>query len=151
MTPANQRQLPYFQRAALIVSDIDQSLQVYQHTLGFELEFIGIDTPDSYSYEIFKIDHSIQTRFATLSSESQQRTLALIEVPNQKLYTENQLRTSAIVIQTNDLELLKAKLENLNLKTCRMVRHDNPAKGPARLEMAFYDFDLHPVVIYQLL
>lgn len=151
MTPANQRPLPYFQRSALIVSNIDKSLQIYQQILGFELEFIGIDSPDSYSYEIFKIDNSIQTKFATLSSKSQQRTLALMEVPNQIFYSENQLRISAIVIQVQDLETLKIELEKLNLQTCRMVRHDNPAKGPARLEMAFYDFDLHPVVLYQLL
>jgi catechol 2,3-dioxygenase-like lactoylglutathione lyase family enzyme len=146
-----QRTLPYFQRAALVVSDIDKSLLIYRDILGFSLEYLGIDTPDSYGYEVFKIDNSIQTRFATLSSVQQQRTLALIEVPNIKIYESNQTRISAVVIQVKSVEKTRQKLIENKIETLRIVKHDAPNQGLARQEMGFYDFDGHLVVIYEIL
>ena len=81
MLPASERPLPYFQRAALLVDDMDRALAVYRDLLGFTLEVLGDDKTDSYAYEIFSIPRTVAIRFAALSSQSQQRTLALIEAP----------------------------------------------------------------------
>jgi catechol 2,3-dioxygenase-like lactoylglutathione lyase family enzyme len=133
----------------LLVSDIDKALLVYRDVLGFVVEFIGVDTPDAYSYEIFRIPRTIQTRFATLSSASQQRTLALIEMPGFAGVADGVL-TAATVIQVASVDAVLQAATVLGLATTAVHCVLAPAKGPARREAAFYDYDGHAVVIYQL-
>ena len=49
MLPAAKRPLPYFQRAALLVDDLDRAFEVYRDLLGFALEFVGDDESDSFA------------------------------------------------------------------------------------------------------
>jgi catechol 2,3-dioxygenase-like lactoylglutathione lyase family enzyme len=146
--PAAERPLPYFQRAALVVDDLDKAFEVYRDLLGFDLEFIGDDRSDAFAYEIFSIPQDIKIRFAALSSESQQRTLALIEAPGHAAAQSE--RRTAVVIQ---VESVTATLEGavaLGLDICQPRTSLDPAKGPPRTESGFYDHDGHTVVIYNL-
>ena len=64
MIPAAERPLPYFQRIALIVDDLDKAFAVYRDLLGFELEYIADHESESFAYEIFEIPESVVIRFA---------------------------------------------------------------------------------------
>ncbi len=145
-----QRKLPYFQRACLLTRNMGKALQVYCDLLGFTLEYQSADKPDSYSYDIFNIPRDIPTRFATLSSEQQQRTLALIEVPDASFFGSN-TRLAAAVIHTESVTELLRQAQALGLKTLPPQLHPAPEQGPGRQEACLYDFDGHPVVIYQIL
>ena len=145
-----ERPLPWFQRACLLVRDMDRALGVYRDLLGFTLAHLGTDGDDAYSYEIFRIPRDIQTRFATLSSEAQMRTLALIEVPGNVL-AGAAIPSAATVIQVASVDAMLSAAMEAGLECCLPRRHDEPASGPGRIEAAFYDPDGHPVVIYEVL
>jgi catechol 2,3-dioxygenase-like lactoylglutathione lyase family enzyme len=149
MLPANERPLPYFQRAALVVGDLDRALAVYRDLLGFTLEYVAGAEAESFAYEVFGVPEQIEIRFAALSSESQQRTLALIEAPGLEFDDRSGPR-AAPVLQVESVPATLADAARLGLKTCEPRTTLAPAKGPPRTESAFYDPDGHPVVIYQL-
>lgn len=140
---------PWFQRACLLVRDIEQALIVYRDLLGFELNYLGDDAAESFSYEIFRIPTAIQTRFATLSSPRQTRTLALIEVPDDEFFAHPPL--DACVIRVASVEETLATAQQIGLECCEVRREESPLRGPARSEAAFYDHDGRPVVIFEYL
>ncbi len=148
MLSAAERPLPFFQRAALLVDNLDKALAVYRDLLGFELEFVGDDESDSFAYEIFSIPTEVKTRFATLSSESQQRTLALIEAPGHAAAQSE--RRTAVVIQVESVAATLEGASALGLDICVARTERDPKKGPPRTESGFYDHDGHTVVIYNL-
>jgi catechol 2,3-dioxygenase-like lactoylglutathione lyase family enzyme len=148
MLPANERPLPYFQRAALLVNDLDRAFEVYRDLLGFELEFVGDDKSDSFAYEIFSIPQNVKIRFAALSSKSQQRTLALIEAPGHAAAQSE--RRTAVIVQVESVPATIEGAAALGLAICQPRTTLDPAKGPPRTEAGFYDHDGHTVVIYNL-
>ena len=149
MLPANERPLPYFQRAALVINDLDRALLVYRDLLGLTLEYVGDQEADVFAYEIFGIPEDIPIRFATLSSESQQRTLALIEAPGLPSPVRDAPR-AAVVIQVASVPETLAGATALGLGIREPRTTLTPEKGPPRTESAFYDSDGHVVVIYQI-
>ena len=148
MLPAAERPLPYFQRLALVVDDLDKAFEVYRDLLGFELEFIGDDTSDAFAYDIFAIPREVKIRFAALSSESQQRTLALIEAPGFAAGQSD--RRAAAVVQVGSVAETTARARALGLQAHEPRTELDPANGPPRTEGGFYDHDGHTVVIYNL-
>lgn len=149
MIPATDRPLPYFQRTALVVNDLDEALAVYRDLLGFTLEFVGGRESDAYAYEIFSIPESVPIRFAALSSQTQQRTLALIEAPGHAASLGDTHRF-ATVIQVASVRETLAEAAGLGLRTCEPRTELDPANGPPRTEGGFDDHDGHTVVIYNL-
>jgi catechol 2,3-dioxygenase-like lactoylglutathione lyase family enzyme len=147
--PASERPLPYFQRAALLVDDLDRAFEVYRDLLGFTVEYVAGQEAEAFAYEIFGIPEGVDIRFATLSSESQQRTLALIEAPGH-VASLGDARRAATVIQVASVARTLAAASELGLKTCEPRTSLDPAKGPPRTESGFYDHDGHTVVIYNL-
>jgi catechol 2,3-dioxygenase-like lactoylglutathione lyase family enzyme len=148
MLPAAERPLPFFQRIALVVDDLDKAFEVYRDLLGFELEFIGDDTSDAFAYEVFAIPREVKIRFAALSSESQQRTLALIEAPGFAAGQSD--HRAAAVVQVPSVVETTARVRELGLKAHEPRTELDPANGPPRTEGGFYDRDGHTVVIYNL-
>ena len=148
MIPAAERPLPFFQRIAIIVDDLDKAFEVYRDLLGFKLEYVADHTSESFAYEIFGIPETVTIRFAALSSETQQRTMALIEAPGHAAAQSE--RRTASVIQVASVVETTTKAKELGLET-REPRTDlDPAAGPPRTEGAFFDHDGHTVVIYNL-
>lgn len=145
------RRLPFLQRPALVVSDLERALEVYRDLLGFAVGFIGVDAADSYSYQVFDIPPETGTRFCVLSTEQQERGLALIEVPGRELYAPSQMRLAAIVVQVADLADMLERARRSGLRCLEPRRHPAPERGAARVEACFHDPDGHPIVIYQLL
>lgn len=129
---------------------MERALAVYRDLLGFHLEYLGEDEAESFSYTIFKIPRDIPTRFATLSSPAQTRTLALIEVPTD-IPLVSAMPSAAAVVRVESVEATLQGAAGLGLERCEVRRHAKPAKGPGRIESAFYDFDAHPVVIFELI
>ena len=128
---------------------MDRALAVYRDLLGFTLEFLGDDKTDTYAYEIFSIPRTVAIRFAALSSQSQQRTLALIEAPGHAAALGTS-RRAAVVIQVASVAETLAGATALGLEVCPPHTQLTPEKGPPRTESGFYDHDGHTVVIYQL-
>jgi catechol 2,3-dioxygenase-like lactoylglutathione lyase family enzyme len=149
MLPANERPLPYFQRTTLVVDDLDRSLEVYRDLLGLSLEYVGDDASDPFAYEVFGIPERIRIRFATLSSEIQQRTMALLEAPGLAAERRDPPRAT-VVFQVASVPAVLDGAARLGLRTCEPHTTLTPDKGPPRTESAFYDPDGNPVVIYQL-
>lgn len=148
MLPAAERPLPYFQRLALIVDDLDRAFEVYRDLLGFTVDFIGGRQTDAFAYDIFGIPETVAIRFAALSSESQQRTLALIEAPG--FAAGQSERRAASVIQVVSVAETTARVRALGLEAHEPRTELDPANGPPRTEGGFYDHDGHTVVIYNL-
>ena len=142
--------LPWFQRACLLVRDIPASLRLYEDILGFTVSRLGEDAADAYSYDIFRIPRDVPTRFATLDSPTQQRTLALIEVPGDVLQP-SALPTAASVVRVADLKTTLQLASAAGFAVTEPRWHEAPEAGPARGEAAIYDPDGHPAVIFELL
>jgi len=140
------RNLPYLQRPCLVVKNLERAFALYRDLLGFTVEYVGEDSPESYSYRIFRISQAVQTRFATLSSPDQQRTLALIEVPDFE-GKQGEIIDSAIVIHVSNVKTITEAVKRLGLTCCDTHVAAGP---PARTEAGFYDADGHLIVVYQL-
>lgn len=138
-----------FKRATILVADIDRSLQVYRDILGFEVFQISESSEDSYSYPVFKIPKEAKIRFATLSSPTQVRTLALTEVKGIELPKPAVPLMTACVIKVNDLEGVMEKIEALGLEVTETEVDGNDEF--TFKEQAFIDFDGHLMVLYQIL
>ena len=142
--------LPWFQRACLLVRDIPASLRLFRDVLGFSVSHFGEDSPDAYSYDIFNIPRDIPTRFATLDSPEQERTLALIEVPGTVLQTFS-IAPAATVVRVANLAATLNRATELGFSVTEPRWHRDPERGPARGEAAIYDPDGHPAVVYEIL
>jgi hypothetical protein len=113
------------------------------------VEYVAGQDDEAFAYEIFDIPEGVEIRFATLSSQSQQRTLALIEAPGHAASLGDARRAAAVIQVASVAETLAAATE-LGLKICQPRTSLDPAKGPPRTESGFYDHDGHTVVIYNL-
>ncbi|MEX1309776.1 MAG: VOC family protein [Candidatus Sulfomarinibacteraceae bacterium] len=148
MLSAAERPLPYFQRLTLVVNDLDKAFEVYRDLLGFTVDFVGGRQTDVFAYDIFGIPADVEIRFAALSSESQQRTMALIEAPGFAAGLSD--RRAASVIQVVSVADTTARVRALGLEAHEPRTELDPANGPPRTEGGFYDHDGHTVVIYNL-
>ena len=64
-----------FQRANYIVSDLKKSLELYCDVLGFINKYESDAPNDSYSYDVFEVDHSKKIRWAGLGTENKLRVM----------------------------------------------------------------------------
>ncbi len=137
-----------FQRGNYVVRDIEKSLTFYRDVLGFEVAFI-LDSPDdSYSYPVFEIDTSQKLRFAVLSTASQERVMALTEVPAE-LPGVPHPRRAAIVLEVGDVDAVCAAASETGCKVYEeeeLHTHD----GRVGREVGIADFDDNLVVIYKI-
>ncbi len=137
-----------FQRGNYVVRDLEKSLTFYREVLGFEVAFI-LDSPDdSYSYPVFEIDRSNKMRFAVLSTESQERVMALTEVPSEVPKVPFP-RRAAIVLEVGDVDAVCTGAAELGLKVYEeeeLHTHD----GRVGREVGIVDFDGNLVVIYRI-
>jgi catechol 2,3-dioxygenase-like lactoylglutathione lyase family enzyme len=141
----------WLKRQALIVSDMERSLSLYAGVLGFTPGEVSTSGATSYSYDVFAIPKKARMRFATLDGRDNQiRSLALIEVTGAKLPKPAKgIRPTATVINTRQLDVVKAKVAALGLKSVP-ERAAVTADGDPMREWAFIDWDGHLIVLYQL-
>jgi len=136
-----------FQRANFLVSNLENALRFYVDVLGFEVAFTQDSEEDSYSYTVFDIDRSQPMKFATLSTPSQVRTMALTEVPN--LEPPALPRRSAIVLEISNLDevLDKAQKGGYHVhEEEELITHD----GRVGREVGVLDDDGNLAVLYYI-
>ena len=135
-----------FQRANYIVRDIERSLEFYRDILGFQVEYIIDSEAESYSYPVFEIPRDREIRFATLSTESQPRVMALTEIPGD-LPDQPLPRRSAIVVEIEDIDGVVAASKSVGLKVYE-EEHLVTQDGREGREIGIVDADGNLVVIY---
>jgi len=135
-----------FQRATYIVRDIDKSLEFYRDILGFELEYVIDSELESYSYPVFEIPQERAIRFATLSTKSQPRVMALTEVPGE-LDEVPMPRRCAVVIEIEDINGVVEASRQAGLKVYE-EEHLVTQDGREGREVGIVDRDGNLVVIY---
>lgn len=147
--PADE--MSWLRREALIVSNMERSLSLYADVLGLAPGEVSTSGPTSYSYDVFNIPRKAKMRFVTLNGrDNQVRMLALIEVTGAKLPRPPKgIRTSGTVLNTRQLDVVKAKVAALGLKMID-ERAAVTADGDPMREWAFIDWDGHLIVLYQL-
>ncbi len=146
---AKQKDVVRFQRANFTVSNLEQSYQFYCAVLGMTLTFEKDSEPDSYSYDVFEIDHKHTMRFAILSTPSQPRAMALTEVTEPVLGAAALPRRSAIVLDVADVDAVVSGAKALGLK----VYHEDALEthdGRHGREVGIVDHDGNLVVIYNI-
>ena len=137
---------PRFQRGNYLVSDLDRALAFYRDILGFRVEFIIEPDKTSYSYPVFEIDRAEKVRFATLSTATQARVMALTEVSG-GLPELPMPRRSAIVVETPDIDGVVAASLEAGLEVYEEEHLVTPDGREGR-EVGIVDADGNLVVIY---
>lgn len=137
------------QRANYTVSNLEESYKFYCEVLGLSLTFEKVSEPDSYSYDVFNIDHSHGMRFAILSTPSQPRVMALTEVTDPVLPPTPEPKRAAIVLDVADIDGIVEGAKALGLK----VYHEDALEthdGRFGREVGILDRDQNLVVIYDI-
>jgi catechol 2,3-dioxygenase-like lactoylglutathione lyase family enzyme len=143
------QQMPHIQRPCLIVADLERSLALYRDILGFRLDYVSEASPSSYLYPVFKLPKTARLTFATLSTESELRVLALTEVKGVELPPQPVPHRAATVIHVSDLASTIDRIRALQLPILEPSFFTAP---PNRhfTEQAFCDRDGHLIVLYEV-
>lgn len=142
----------YVKRPALVVDNLERSLEMYQDILGFKVQFIKASAADSYSYDVFNIPRHITMRFATLTADGPEvAVLGLIEAPGAQVRADPAaLRSSAVVIHVDDLDGVVARLRQLNDVTILPEFALQTQDGRKGREVAMIDRDGHAILLYHI-
>jgi catechol 2,3-dioxygenase-like lactoylglutathione lyase family enzyme len=142
----------YVKRPALVVDNLERSLEIYQGILGFKVQFIKTSAADSYSYDVFNIPKHILLRFATLTADGPEVSIfGLIEARGARTLPHAEaLRPSAVVIHLDDLDaavaLLKQRSDVTTLPEYALTTQD----GRKGREVAMIDPDGHAILLYHI-
>ena len=138
-----------FQRGNYVVADLDRSLTFYRDVLGFTVTFVLPPNPDSYSYPVFEVPRAAAMRFAVLSTDTQERVMALTEVAGITLAPVPYPRRSAIVLEIDDPDAVMAASRALGL-TVYAEEVLQTKDGRIGREIGIVDFDDNLIVIYKI-
>lgn len=139
-----------FQRGNHVVADLERALTFYQGVLGFDVTFTLPPNPDSYSYAVFDVPREAVMRFCVLSTDTQERVMALTEVKGVDIAPLPHPRRSAIVLEIDDPDAVMAGARALGLT----VYDEEVLKtkdGRIGREIGIVDFDDNLIVIYTIL
>lgn len=137
------------QRANFLVTNLERSLGFYCDILGMTLNFQKVSEIDSYSYDVFEIDHEAQMRFAVLDIADQPRAMALTEVRGIELPPVPKPRRAAIVLDIADIDGVVARSKAAGLQVYEedhLITND----GREGREVGIVDYDDNLVVIYHI-
>lgn len=138
-----------FQRGNHVVADLDRALTFYQGVLGFDVTFILPHNPDSYSFAVFDIPPAAIMRFCVLSTQTQERVMALTEITAVPLPPVAHPRRSAIVLEIDDPDAIIADARALGL-TVYDEAVLKTKDGRIGREVGIVDFDDNLIVIYKI-
>jgi catechol 2,3-dioxygenase-like lactoylglutathione lyase family enzyme len=142
----------YVKRPALVVDNLERSLEIYRDILGFKVQFVKASAADSYSYDIFNIPKHIPMRFATLTADGPEVSIfGLIEARGARsIPAPDAVRASAVVIHLDDLDSavvrLKARQDVTILPEFALTTQD----GRKGREVAMIDPDGHAILLYHI-
>ncbi len=138
-----------FQRSNHVVADLDRALTFYQGVLGVDVTFTLPPNPASYSYAVFDIPREAVMRFCVLSTDTQERVMALTEVKGVDIVPLPHPRRSAIVLEIDEPDTVMAAARALGLT----VYDEEVLKtkdGRVGREIGIVDFDDNLIVIYKI-
>jgi len=139
----------HVKRPCLLVADLERSLRLYRDILGFRLDYVGDASAQSYLYRVFQLPATAQLRFAALSSDREERALALSEVKGIKLDPPTPPFRGATVIQVASVPLLLGEIAALDLQILP-PSHFTAPPNLTFTEQGIYDFDGHLLVLYDV-
>lgn len=140
-----------FQRANLVVADLERSLTVYRDALGLEVDYIKDSLPTSYSYPVFEFPREAKLRFCTLSAPpTQTRVLALTEVTGIDLPQPPVPRIGAQVFEVPEMDEVLGALAQVAGVEMYEEETLNTQDGRVGREVGFVDPDGHLIVIYNI-
>ncbi|TGG84851.1 MAG: VOC family protein [Aphanocapsa feldmannii 277cV] len=129
-----------------MVSDLQCSLVLYKDLLGFRLDWISDRAgPHSYLYTTFGLPPEARLIFASLSSPTEPRALALTEVTGVTMPAAG--NSLALVIGVPSVEAIQSGLSRLGLASCPINRFTTESGG-RYCEQACRDPDGHLLVLY---
>ena len=140
---------PDLKRINLIVSDLDQSLEIYRDVIGMEVFEIKNSEKGSYAYRVFNLPEDADMRYASLNIGSKTRGFSLTEIKNAELPTLDGIKMTTAVIQVKGLREIYDKIINMNLDFTE-IDEDTTPEGITFAEFSFIDYDGHLVVLYEL-
>ena len=136
-----------FQRANYVVRNMERALVFYRDVLGFSVAFVKEPRETSYSHEVFGLDADRPVGFATLSTPSQERVMALTEVAG--IEPQGEPRRSALVLEVEDVDGAVDRARHAGFRVFpeeRLVTHD----GRVGREVGLLDEDGNLTVIYHI-
>lgn len=139
-----------FQRGNHVVADLDRALTLYRDVLSFDVTFTLPPNPESYSYAVFDIPRAAVMRFCVLSTDTQERVMALTEVKGIDMAPLPHPRRSAIVLEIGDPDAVMAGARALGL-TVYDEQVLKTKDGRIGREIGIVDFDDNLIVIYKIL
>jgi len=139
-----------FQRANLVVRNMDRALALYRDVLGLTVDYMKDSLPTSYSYPVFQFPREAKLRFCTLSSDEQVRVLALTEVTGVELPEPNLPRSAALVFQVRDMDATVEALSGLAGVDGYPEEQLHTQDGRVGREKGIVDVDGHLVVLYSI-
>ena len=140
---------PDFKRMNLIVSDLEQSLEIYRDVIGMEVFEIKDSEKGSYAYKVFNLPEDADMRYASLNIGSKTRGFSLTEVKNAELPSLDGIKMTTAVIQVKGLREIYDKIIDMNLYSTE-IDEDTTPEGITFAEFSFTDYDGHLVVLYEL-
>ena len=140
-------QTTYLQRSIFFVSDLEQSLPLFTQLLGFTENYRLEHELDTFSHRLFGLPAGLPTTFVTLDLPGQERCLALL-APESPFDRQTRAASAGLVIRVDSVDAVYERVALLGLKCEAIKREINPQHGPPRTEGAFYDYDGHPIVIF---
>lgn len=138
-----------YKRATILTTDLDRSLTFYRDLMGLKVEVEMPLKPTSYAYVMFNIDTKAQMRMAMLSSDKQQRTLAIIEVKGAPINIPTSPRPHSMVLESPDLPGMAARARDRGLTVFKELELTT-VDGRKGKEQGMLDPDGHLVILYQL-
>lgn len=141
-----------FQRSNLLVSNLDQALEIYRDILGFTLEAVRDLPAEGYAYELFSVPAEASLRFAVLSSGTQTNVLALTEVsgPGSVARLSGQAQSaSGLVLEVAEFDTVFSRLERMGLNTMNENKFLTADERDGR-QRGFLDRDGNLIILYQL-
>ena len=142
----------YVKRPAIVVDNLERSLEIYRDILGFKVAFSKASSDTSYSYDVFNIPRHIAMQFATLTADGPDVSVfGLIEAPGARaLPASDAVRASAIVIHIDDLDTVLSRLklrEDVTIMSEFALTTQDGRKGR---EVAIIDPDGHAILLYTI-
>lgn len=139
----------HYKRATILTSDLERSLTFYRDLMGLKVEVQMPLKPTSYAYVMFNIDTKAVMRMAMLSSDTQQRTLAIIEVKGAPINIPTSPRPHSMVLESPDLPGMAARARDRGLTVFKELELTT-VDGRKGKEQGMLDPDGHLVILYQL-
>lgn len=94
----------HFQRATLVITDLERALRLYRDILGFTVEYVLGGEAVAYSRQVFALPAEATIQLCTLNAPGQPRTLALVEAVGACLPPVAGPRRNAAVLRVADFD-----------------------------------------------